>query len=62
MLDWFEMRWNYGFIEFYSGVYYKEDIGAIINLIDFAEDEEMVKRGRNQHRSACFTMWQFPEH
>jgi hypothetical protein len=42
MLDWFEMRWNYGFIEFYSGVYYKEDIGALINLIDFAEDEELV--------------------
>ena len=42
MLDWFEMRWNYGFIEFYSGVYYKEDIGALINIIDYAGDEELV--------------------
>jgi len=41
-MDWFEMRWNYGFIEFYSGTYYKEDVGALINLIDFAEDQEMV--------------------
>jgi len=42
MLDWFEMRWNYGFIEYYSGVYYKEDIGALINLIDYAGDEEVA--------------------
>ena len=42
MLDWYEMRWNYGFIEFYSGVYYKEDIGALINIIDYAGDEELV--------------------
>lgn len=45
-LDWYEMRWNYGFIEFNSGVYYKEDIGALINLIDFAEDEELSKKGQ----------------
>jgi len=43
-LDWLEMRWKYGFIEFFSGVYYKEDIGAMINLIDLAEDEELVKK------------------
>lgn len=43
-LDWLEMRWNYGFTEFYSGVYYAEDIGALINLIDFAEDEELVEK------------------
>lgn len=41
ILDWLEMRWNYGFIEFYSGTYYKEDIGALMNLIDFAEDKEI---------------------
>jgi hypothetical protein len=42
ILDWLEMRWNYGFTEFNSEVYYKEDIGALINLIDFAEDPEIV--------------------
>ncbi len=45
-MDWFEMRWNYGFIEFNSEVYYKEDIGALINLIDFAQDKEMVKKSQ----------------
>lgn len=44
ILDWLEMRWKYGFIEYYSGVYYKEDIGAMINLIDFSGDEEIVKK------------------
>lgn len=44
ILDWLEMRWKYGFTEYYSGVYYKEDIGAMINLIDFAGDEEIVKK------------------
>jgi hypothetical protein len=39
VLDWMEMRWKYGFTEFYSSVYYKEDIGGMINLIDFADDE-----------------------
>lgn len=43
-LDWMEMRWNYGFIEFFSGVYYKEDIGPLINLIDYAQDDELVKK------------------
>ncbi|MDX1286112.1 MAG: hypothetical protein R3182_13915, partial [Draconibacterium sp.] len=42
--DWFEMRWNYGFIEYNSEVYYTEDIGGLMNLIDFAKDEELVKK------------------
>jgi hypothetical protein len=39
VLDWMEMRWKFGFTEFYSSVYYKEDIGGMINLIDFADTE-----------------------
>ncbi|WP_157637690.1 hypothetical protein [Flexithrix dorotheae] len=46
ILDWLEMRWNYGFTEYYSSVYYKEDIGGMINLIDFAQDEEIVEKTR----------------
>ena len=42
IMDWLEMRWNYGFTEFYSNVYYSEDIGGMINLIDFAKDEELI--------------------
>ncbi|WP_372772920.1 hypothetical protein [Mangrovibacterium sp.] len=41
VLDWLKMRWDYGFSEFYSSVYYKEDIAALLNLIDFSEDEEV---------------------
>ncbi|MFC2090555.1 hypothetical protein ACFLT1_07225 [Bacteroidota bacterium] len=44
IMDWLEMRWNYGFIEYYSNVYYKEDIGPMINLIDYAKDEEIIKK------------------
>ncbi|MCF8346497.1 MAG: hypothetical protein K9G38_04730 [Bacteroidales bacterium] len=44
--DWFEMRWNYGFIEYNSNVYYKEDIGPLVNLVDFAEDPEMVTKAK----------------
>ena len=46
ILDWLKMRWNYGFTEFYSNVYYEEDIAALINLIDFAEDEEVSKKSK----------------
>ena len=45
-MDWFEMRWNYGYIEFNSEVYYPEDIGALINIIDFAEDKELVLKSQ----------------
>lgn len=44
ILHWMEMRWKYGFIEFNSNVYYSEDIGGMINLIDFSADEEIVKK------------------
>lgn len=44
ILNWLEMRWKYGFTEFYSNVYYNEDIAPMINLIDFCDDEEIVKK------------------
>ncbi|MCF7975611.1 MAG: hypothetical protein K9N55_17475 [Phycisphaerae bacterium] len=46
ILDWLEMRWKHGFTEFYSGVYYKEDIGGLINLIDFAHDQELITKAQ----------------
>ncbi len=42
--DWMEMRWDYGFTEFFSNVYYKEDIGAMINVIDFSSDSDLSQR------------------
>jgi hypothetical protein len=44
ILDWLQMRWNYGFIEFYSNAYYEEDIPALINLIDYSNDKEIVTK------------------
>jgi hypothetical protein len=44
VLDWMEMRWKYGFIEYYSNVYYVEDIGGMINLIDLAGEEEISRK------------------
>ncbi len=44
IFDWMEMRWKYGFTEFYSNVYYSEDIGGMINLIDLAADDEIVRK------------------
>lgn len=46
ILDWLEMRWNYGFIEFYSAAYYPEDMGALINIIDLSEDDEIINKSR----------------
>ncbi|MCC5930968.1 MAG: hypothetical protein JJU28_17110 [Cyclobacteriaceae bacterium] len=45
-IDWLEMRWKYGFTEFFSGTYYTEDIAALINLIDFANDDEIVAKSQ----------------
>ncbi|MBN2852991.1 MAG: hypothetical protein JXQ23_09695 [Clostridia bacterium] len=44
ILTWLEQRWLYGFTEWYSNVYYVEDIAPMSLLIDFADDEEIVKK------------------
>lgn len=44
ILTWLEQRWKYGFTEWYSNVYYVEDIAPMANLIDFAGDEEIVTK------------------
>lgn len=44
ILDWLEMRWNYGFTEYYSNVYYNEDIAPMANLIDYCNDKEITKK------------------
>jgi len=40
---WLDLRFKTGFSEWLSNVYYEEDIGALVNLVDFAE-EEVSKR------------------
>ena len=46
ILIWLEQRWQFGFIEWYSNVYYVEDIAPLANLIDFADDEEIVAKSK----------------
>ncbi len=46
ILTWLEQRWLYGFTEWYSNTYYVEDIAPLANLIDFAEDEEIVVKAK----------------
>lgn len=46
ILTWLEQRWLYGFIEWYSNTYYVEDVAPLANLIDFAEDEEIVVKAQ----------------
>src|SRR5690554_6645403 len=44
ILNWFLYRWNYGFSEWHSNVYYEEDIAPMANLVDFCEDEEIYQK------------------
>ena len=42
IIKWLEMRFLTGFSEWLSHVYYDEDITALLNLVDFCEDQEIV--------------------
>lgn len=46
VLTWLEQRWRYGFAEWFSNVYYVEDVAPLCNLIDFAADEEIVTKSK----------------
>ena len=46
VLRWLEFRMRYGFSEWHSNVYFDEDIPAVLNLVDFAEDPEIRLRAR----------------
>lgn len=46
VLTWLEQRWRYGFAEWYSNVYYVEDVAPLCNLIDFSTDPEIVTKSR----------------
>ena len=41
ILRWLELRYQSGFTEWLSNVYYDEDIPALVALIELAEDEEL---------------------
>ncbi len=39
--DWMELRYTYGFSEWYSNVYYVEDLAAMSNFAEFVHDEKL---------------------
>jgi len=41
---WLDFRGRFGFSEFHSNVYFNEDMPPLVNLVDFAEDEEIRTR------------------
>ncbi|HNZ03910.1 MAG TPA: hypothetical protein PLY68_07420 [Myxococcota bacterium] len=41
ILKWLNLRGAIGFSEWHSNVYFNEDIPALVNLVDFAEDPEI---------------------
>ena len=43
---WLQLRFTYGFSEWYSSNYYPEDIAPLANLIQFAQDDVLVTRSK----------------
>ncbi len=44
ILRWLNLRFFTGFSEWLSHVYYDEDLTALLNLVDFAQDEQIIQR------------------
>ncbi|HNR31673.1 MAG TPA: hypothetical protein PKI11_12360, partial [Candidatus Hydrogenedentes bacterium] len=44
VMRWLELRFRTGFSEWLSNVYYDEDLVALLNLVDFCDDEEIATR------------------
>jgi hypothetical protein len=42
ILSWLGFRWDYGFSEWFSNMYYIENFAALANLVDFCIDEEIT--------------------
>jgi hypothetical protein len=44
LMKWLELRYRTGFNEWFSNVYYDEDLAALVALADFSEDAELAAR------------------
>jgi len=44
LMRWLDLRFRAGFSEWLSNVYYNQDLAPLVNLVDFCEDEEIVRR------------------
>ena len=41
---WIEWRARFGFAEWYSNIYYNQDLMALLNLVDFAQDNDTATK------------------
>ncbi|MHA1719083.1 MAG: hypothetical protein ACTSWX_01020 [Promethearchaeota archaeon] len=46
ILKWLELRFYTGFNEWLSNIYFDEDLTALLNLIDFCKDNEIVRKAK----------------
>lgn len=46
ILQWFEHKWKYGFIEWHSNTYYEEDIAPLALLIDHAPEKTIREKAK----------------
>jgi hypothetical protein len=46
IMRWLELRFQTGFSEWFSNVYYAEDLPALLSLIEFSQDQTMVIRAK----------------
>lgn len=44
VMRWLDLRYRTGFSEWLSHRYYDEDLTALVNLVDFCDDDEIVRR------------------
>jgi hypothetical protein len=53
---WFDFRERFGFSEWLSNCYFEEDLLALVNLYDFAEDADIRRRAGNMIDVILFEM------
>ncbi len=46
-MDWCDQRYKFGFFEWYSGNYWNEDLGALMQIINYIKDENVKKHAKN---------------
>ena len=54
---WVEQRTRWGFSEWYSAVYYQEDLEAAITLAEFSDDEDLATLGAIAACMLPFAVW-----
>ncbi len=44
LLRWFEERWEIGWVEWHSNIYYQKDATPLLTLVEYADDPEIATR------------------